>query len=178
MWGAHDDNINAQSFNNDKSNNIAVIRRLWYIINIKSTPTWTIIDTWWNIRCFMRIRISRPSYLHNGISFTGKTTSLYWIRARIAPTPWLPWPVYVSVHNPVPTMDLAVFLMVGTLWDCHILFVNALLTIIFHMFESWYGVEWFVDQSSITHISMAERNTAVTPECQQRRYCNLALSHR
>ena len=25
--------------------------------------------------------ISRPSYLHNGISYTGKMTSLYWIRA-------------------------------------------------------------------------------------------------
>ena len=27
-------------------------------------------------------RILRPSYLHNGISYTGKTTSLYWIRAQ------------------------------------------------------------------------------------------------
>ena len=26
-------------------------------------------------------KILRPSYLHNGISYTGKTTSLYWIRA-------------------------------------------------------------------------------------------------
>ena len=26
--------------------------------------------------------ILRPSYLHNEISYTGKTTSLYWIRAR------------------------------------------------------------------------------------------------
>ena len=26
--------------------------------------------------------ILRPSYLYNGISYTGKTTSLYWIRAR------------------------------------------------------------------------------------------------
>ena len=25
--------------------------------------------------------ILRPSYLHNGIAYTGKTTSLYWIRA-------------------------------------------------------------------------------------------------
>ena len=24
-----------------------------------------------------------PSYLHNGISYTGKTTSLYWIRAQV-----------------------------------------------------------------------------------------------
>ena len=28
--------------------------------------------------------ILRPSYLHNGISFIGKTTSLYWIRALVA----------------------------------------------------------------------------------------------
>ena len=27
--------------------------------------------------------ILRPSYLHNGISYTGKMTSLYWIRALI-----------------------------------------------------------------------------------------------
>ena len=27
--------------------------------------------------------ILRPSYLHNGISITGKTTSLYWIRALV-----------------------------------------------------------------------------------------------
>ena len=27
--------------------------------------------------------ILRPSYLHYGISYTGKTTSLYWIRAQV-----------------------------------------------------------------------------------------------
>ena len=27
--------------------------------------------------------ILRPSYLHNGISYTGKMTSLYWIRAKM-----------------------------------------------------------------------------------------------
>ena len=27
--------------------------------------------------------ILRPSYLHNGISYTGKTTSLYWIKAQM-----------------------------------------------------------------------------------------------
>ena len=27
--------------------------------------------------------ILRPSYLHNGISYTGKTTSLYWFRAQV-----------------------------------------------------------------------------------------------
>ena len=29
--------------------------------------------------------ILRPSYLHNGISYTGKMTSLYWIRALVSP---------------------------------------------------------------------------------------------
>ena len=28
--------------------------------------------------------ILRPSYLHNGISYTGKMTSLYWIRAQVS----------------------------------------------------------------------------------------------
>ena len=28
--------------------------------------------------------ILRPSYLHNGISYTGKTSSLYWIRAQVS----------------------------------------------------------------------------------------------
>ena len=30
--------------------------------------------------------ILRPSYLHNGISYTGKTTSLYWIGAQVSRT--------------------------------------------------------------------------------------------
>ena len=35
--------------------------------------------------------ILRPSYLHNGISYSGKTTSLYWIRAQVrmvSPVTW------------------------------------------------------------------------------------------
>ena len=32
--------------------------------------------------------ILRPSYLHNGISYTGKTTSLYWIRAQMFNVSW------------------------------------------------------------------------------------------
>ena len=31
--------------------------------------------------------ILRPSYLHNGISYTGKMTSLYWIRAQVSQGP-------------------------------------------------------------------------------------------
>ena len=45
---------------------------------------------WFNIKLFYRRRkshcgdktILRPSYLHNGISYTGKTASLYWIGAQ------------------------------------------------------------------------------------------------
>ena len=36
--------------------------------------------------------ILRPSYLHNGISYTGKMTSLYWIRAQVFSRPlWIRW---------------------------------------------------------------------------------------
>ena len=37
--------------------------------------------------------ILRPSYLHNGISYTGKTTSLYWIGAQDEPctNSYNPW---------------------------------------------------------------------------------------
>ena len=36
-----------------------------------------------------------PSYLHNGISYTGKTTSLYWIRALVST--WVSGPVPLLV---------------------------------------------------------------------------------
>ena len=49
--------------------------------------------------------ILRPSYLHNGISYTDKMTSLYWIRALY----------FGDVHN-----DLVVRLPIGhqTFWTC------------------------------------------------------------
>ena len=37
--------------------------------------------------------ILRPSYLHNGISYTGKTTSLYWIGAQFTIMPLADVPV-------------------------------------------------------------------------------------
>ena len=48
--------------------------------------------------------ILRPSYLHNGISYTGKTTSLYWIRALVAiggsqEVQWLTWCHSQLVHR-------------------------------------------------------------------------------
>ena len=42
--------------------------------------------------------ILRPSYLHNGISYTGKTASLYWIRALI--------PKNVVAHRTVTHLPL------------------------------------------------------------------------
>ena len=39
--------------------------------------------------------ILRPSYLHNGFSYTGKTTSLYWIRALVCP---YHHPFKLSIH--------------------------------------------------------------------------------
>ena len=38
----------------------------------------------WNklVRVRVRVRVLRPSYLHNGISYTGKMASLFWIRPQ------------------------------------------------------------------------------------------------
>ena len=53
---------------------------------------WWCSGSWFNIKMSSyQYRIShcgdktilRPSYLHNGISYTGKTTSLYWIGAQV-----------------------------------------------------------------------------------------------
>ena len=41
--------------------------------------------------------ILRPSYLNNGISYTGKTTSLYWIRAQCNITKW-PLLIWIRVR--------------------------------------------------------------------------------
>ena len=54
--------------------------------------------------------ILRPSYLHNGISYTGKTTSLYWIGALGTPlthlsphhTPPPPPPTHAPSPPPTP----------------------------------------------------------------------------
>ena len=45
--------------------------------------------------------ILRLSYLHNGISYTGKMTSLYWIRAQLCGDcphfrAWCGWPLYIT----------------------------------------------------------------------------------
>ena len=52
--------------------------------------------------------ILRPSYLHNGISYTGKTTSLYWIRALVlafyvaTQSTWPELRLYLHVFDIVP----------------------------------------------------------------------------
>ena len=57
--------------------------------------------------------ILRPSYLHNGISYTGKTTSLYWIRplGDVFHSLWRDNPDLVKMH----------FLLAWNmmLWSCH-----------------------------------------------------------
>ena len=42
--------------------------------------------------------ILRPSYLHNGISYTGKTTSLYWIGTQICLCQYASADIYHAVH--------------------------------------------------------------------------------
>ena len=44
--------------------------------------------------------ILRPSYLHNGISYTGKITSLYWIRVQV-PSSFPPNIVYSTPQNSI-----------------------------------------------------------------------------
>ena len=46
--------------------------------------------------------ILRPSYLHNGISYTGKTTSLYWIRALTAISEFDAFCLYYSFRKTDP----------------------------------------------------------------------------
>ena len=62
---------------------------------IKSKSNWIPSGPWFNIKmssyqyrkshCGDKMVI-RSSYLHNGISYTGKMTSLYWIRALLVPS--------------------------------------------------------------------------------------------
>ena len=67
-----------------------------------SSPT----GSWFNIKMSYQHRkshcgdktILRPSYLHNGISYTGKMTSLYWIRAHNLSSPH---PRYPSCSLPL-----------------------------------------------------------------------------
>ena len=46
--------------------------------------------------------VVRSSYLHNGISYTGKTTSLYWIRAQAVS---LPFDLFISL-SPGPRINI------------------------------------------------------------------------
>ena len=72
--------------------------------------------------------ILRPSYLHNGISYTGKTTSLYWIRAQViihaAQWSWrgLYWfhLVWLSVYRNVSALYLQQYLLGGSISYLHL----------------------------------------------------------
>ena len=44
--------------------------------------------------------ILRPSYLHNGISYTGKTTYLYWIRCTAGTAVFVVWLLSTYHHSP------------------------------------------------------------------------------
>ena len=68
---------------NDQSILIQVTTFLWWHM-LKPGPWFNIKMTSYQYRkCHCGDKtILRPSYLHNGISYTGKTTSLYWIRAQ------------------------------------------------------------------------------------------------
>ena len=59
---------------------------------IPSQPRVYMLRNVWGFCC--QKQILRPSYLQNGISYTGKMTSLYWIKAQVSRT-WtciyIPW---------------------------------------------------------------------------------------
>ena len=55
--------------------------------------------------------ILQPSYLHNGISYTGKMTSLYWVGALVSPgvlfprQPLNPWLCITPGHQEGPKLE-------------------------------------------------------------------------
>ena len=59
--------------------------------------------------------ILRPSYHHNGISYTGKTTSLYWIGALF----------------PAPVMTDNYLILMNSSWDPF-----------YFLYDSWLGKRW------------------------------------
>ena len=56
--------------------------------------------------------ILRPSYLHNGISYTGKTPPLYWVRALVRPL-WTGSSYVLVTHLPLDKMA-AISLMISS----------------------------------------------------------------
>ena len=59
----------------------------------------------------------RPSYLHNGISYTGKMTSLYWIRALVV---WIHLGLYYTapmIHRVESHKSLMITWYRHTEWD-------------------------------------------------------------
>ena len=66
--------------------------------------------------------ILRPSYLHNGISYTGKTTSLYWIRPQISSLR----PEYSGFSSNTQSIHSSIPQLCNKLWtDCFIIKINS-----------------------------------------------------
>ena len=64
--------------------------------------------------------VIRSSYLHNGISYTGKMSSLYWIRAQSPVIDTLATPeLCLNVKMVFPGMKISVIKIRG-LWECFI----------------------------------------------------------
>ena len=83
--------------------------------------------------------ILRPSYLHNGISYTGKTTSLYWIGAlciyqSFLRPPWLRIMVWVLFFHP---MHLAPGCQAFSSEFCFLFGIG-------HVFHLWYSITFFL----------------------------------
>ena len=93
-------NLNRNSYIFNQEN--AFENVVWKMVAILSRPQcvndktcsweWRISGHWFNIKMLSyRFRkshcgdktVTRSSYLHNGISYTGKMASLYWIRAQV-----------------------------------------------------------------------------------------------
>ena len=86
---------------------VNLLTHIWWVKEKGSQTNWmneTRPGPWFNIKMtsyqYRKSHcgdntILRPSYLHNGISYTGKTASLYWIRALFPPlqvsSVRLPW---------------------------------------------------------------------------------------
>ena len=79
-----------------------------------------------------------PSYLHNGISYTGKITSLYWIRALVPSLYFLMarlWLVTELINLTLQMTVLLIFVSLLCLSACEVLNIECFL----HIFFWWYA---------------------------------------
>ena len=87
--------------------------------------------------------ILRPSYLHKGISYTGKTTSLYWIRVLMCwwhAHIWSHPVIWSHIHFP-PCSALMVSTWKARVVSCGIKRRECLYTI----YRIMYGMLWIMD---------------------------------